>query len=166
MVFSCWVDSSKKYFSAVAYNLSYTVAFAVAYEFLELSIGVFSIKQPYPETRTESNFILFCCAYWQLSWLSQVPVDRPRALQPAEQAQSPKKHRNPASLKLTRLRPIMAKNKTFILSKLQSRTEREMWLNTICVKCSVLLVSRQLIPIITFQKKNLRNFDKKSILQI
>jgi hypothetical protein len=54
-------------------------------------------------------------AYQHLSAPSQVPEDCPRALHPAEQAQSPKKHRNPASLLTIKLKQIIDKNKTFMI---------------------------------------------------
>ena len=54
-------------------------------------------------------------AYQHLSALSQVPVDCPRALQPAEQAQSPKKQRNPASLLTIKVKETIAKNKIFMI---------------------------------------------------
>ena len=53
--------------------------------------------------------------YQHLSALSQVPEDCPRALQPAEQAQSPKKQRNPASLLTIKVKETIAKNKTFMI---------------------------------------------------
>ena len=53
--------------------------------------------------------------YQHLSSLSQVPEDCPRALQPAEQAQSPKKQRNPASLLTIKVKATIAKNKTFMI---------------------------------------------------
>ena len=62
-----------------------------------------------------NNIIIWKIIYQHTSSSSQVPDDCPRALQPAEQAQSPKKHRKPASLVTMRLIPTIANKKSFIL---------------------------------------------------
>ena len=56
-------------------------------------------------------------AYQHLFSSSHVPEDCPSALQPAEQAQSPKVHRKPASVVMRKLRAMMVNKKSFIMDR-------------------------------------------------
>ena len=61
-------------------------------------------------------------AYQHLFSSSHVPEDCPRALQPAEHAQSPKVHRKPASVVMRKLRAMMVNKKSFIMDGVLTTT--------------------------------------------